>query len=287
MTSRYLGLALRWGGGALLLGLLLQQLGAREVATALSGVAPADAAAALLLAVVANTASALRWAWLATDLGCPGPVQGFLIRYAQGVSLNTVLPGATLGGDAWRGAWLAGRGHGIGRAGLTVLVDRANGLWVLCGFALAGCLSTDVAIPQVLTAAFLLALAGPLLLPVLPRLPGAAGRALGKLTPTIWARATVGSLVVQALSIAALAESARALGVDLSLSASLVLAGGLFVAAALPVSLFGFGSREAAAALLFPLFGATAAAGVAVSVLFGLLATAQGLLYLPLWLRRH
>jgi hypothetical protein len=67
----------------------------------------------------------------------------------------------------------------------------------------------------------------------------------------------------------------------------LVLAGGLFIAAALPLSVFGFGSREAAAAWLFPLFGVAADQGVAASIAFGLLGALQGVLYLPLWWRRH
>ena len=45
--------------------------------------------------------------------------------------------------------------------------------------------------------------------------------------------------------------------------------------------------REAAAAWLFPLFGVAADQGVAASIAFGLLGTLQGVLYLPLWWRRH
>jgi uncharacterized membrane protein YbhN (UPF0104 family) len=52
------------------------------------------------------------------------------------MTLNILLPGATLGGDALRSIRLQGLGNPLGVAALTVLLDRLSGLWVLCVLSL-------------------------------------------------------------------------------------------------------------------------------------------------------
>jgi hypothetical protein len=75
---------------------------------------------------------------------------------------------------------------------------------------------------------------------------------------------------------------AHAAGSEVGFLAVLAIAAPIFVAAALPVSIGGFGPREFAAALAFPLIGGTAQAGVAAAVLYGITAVVQGVLAAPL-----
>lgn len=279
--------ALQWGAGIALLAVLAWQFDATAIGSRLLAVDPVLLATGLVSMVAANALSALRWRSIAADMGCTRPAEGFLVRYAQGVCLNTVLPGATLGGDAWRSAWLVGPGFSLARAGLTVVLDRVAGLWMLATMAVAGTLMSTAEVPDVLSAGLALLMLGPMAiwLPWVARLATRIG--VPSWTNPMWRHASIQSAGVQALSCAGLWCSCQAVGVNPDLPATLVLAGGLFIAAALPASVFGFGSREAAAAWLFPVFGIGADAGVAASIVFGLLGTLQGLLYLPLWWRRH
>lgn len=278
---------LQWGAGAALLALLAWQFDANAIGARLLALDPLELALALGSAIAANALSALRWRRIAADMGCERPVEGFLVRYAQGVCLNTVLPGATLGGDAWRSAWLVEPGFSLARAGLTVLLDRVTGLCALAAMAWLATAVVTAPVPVGLTLGFALLTLGPavLWLPWAARLAGRMG--VPALSSPLWPHAGVQSAGVQALSCAALWFSCRAVGISPDLPTTLVLAGGLFIAAALPASVFGFGSREAAAAWLFPVFAVDADAGVAASIAFGLLGAVQGVLYLPLWWRRH
>ncbi len=279
--------ALQAAAGLALVGLLAWQLDAADVGRRLLTLQPLHLCLALAAAVAGNLVSALRWRRIAADLGCIRPLEGFLVRYAQGVSLNTVLPGATLGGDAWRSAWLKAPDFPLAQAALTVLLDRITGLWMLALMALAAAPLADGTPPEVLLALLAGVVASPLVLLLPPA--SALSRRLGLPSPGhgLWRHAAVSSAGVQVLSACALWLSCAAVGVTPGPAETLVLAGGLFIAAALPASVFGFGSREAAAAWLFPFFGIDAGAGVAASITFGLLGALQGVLYLPLWWRRH
>jgi uncharacterized membrane protein YbhN (UPF0104 family) len=279
--------ALQWGAGVALLAVLCWHLDATAIGNRLLAADPALLASGLVSLVAANALSALRWRSIAADMGCTRPAEGFLVRYAQGVCLNTVLPGATVGGDVWRSAWLVSPSFSLARAGLTVILDRVAGMWMLATIAVAGTLLSTAQVPAVLSAGHALLMLGPmaLWLPWVARL--ATGIGVPSWSNPLWRHASVQSAGVQALSCAALWCSCRAVGVSPDLPATLVLAGGLFIAAALPASVLGFGSREAAAAWLFPVFAIDADAGVAASMVYGLLGTLQGVLYLPLWWRRH
>lgn len=98
-------------------------------------------------AVLANLCSALRWWAMARWLGA-GVTPGWAVaRYAGGVALNALLPGAVVGGDLYRAQALRARGLGWVAAGLSVLVDRLAGLWMLGVLALAAAALALVAAP--------------------------------------------------------------------------------------------------------------------------------------------
>ena len=86
------------------------------------------------------------------------------------------------------------------------------------------------------------------------------------------------SAIVQLLSAAALACGAAALGVWLAPQTWAFAIAPVFLMAALPVSVGGWGTREAAAVAALAPFGVPAALAVGVGLLYGVFALAQGAL---------
>ena len=92
--------------------------------------------AALLAGGLAQVFSVYRWERIARIFGLRSATRALAVAYAQGMTLNVLLPGATLGGDALRSVRLQALGNPLGVAALTVLLDRLSGLWVLCVLSL-------------------------------------------------------------------------------------------------------------------------------------------------------
>jgi hypothetical protein len=306
----------------LLLALVIALVGPQRIATQLRAVSLPWFAAAVVCGSVANFISAWRWAGIARVLGLRAPLASMVSAYAQGITVNVLLPGATLGGDALRSVRLVRLGNAAAPSALSVVIDRASGLWVLCAMSLAaaavfvllragGWLLPTAALAGAMSAvggkAWTLYFAGLLvavLLPFAPWRAWPAGRQVHGTAPTAWAarvrvrlaqmhalvldrraalaRSLVPSLAVQLLSAVTLWLCAHAAGAEVGLGAVIAIAAPIFIAAALPVSIGGFGTREMAAALAFPLAGASAQAGVSAAVLFGLTAVIQGVLAAPL-----
>src|SRR5205823_13106181 len=90
-------------------------------------------AAAVAASVVSNLFSAARWAAIARGLGLVAPLGAAVAMYFRGMTMNVLLPGATVSGDLLRGYQL-GRlpGNALVAGGVSVLLDRLSGLWVLC-----------------------------------------------------------------------------------------------------------------------------------------------------------
>ncbi len=91
---------------------------------------------ALLAAALAQAVSVYRWESIARIFGLRVQTRALALGYAQGMTLNVLLPGATLGGDALRSLRLQALGNPLGVSALTVLLDRLSGLWVLCVLSL-------------------------------------------------------------------------------------------------------------------------------------------------------
>jgi uncharacterized membrane protein YbhN (UPF0104 family) len=257
---------------------------------------------ALTVAIASNLVSALRWAAIARAMGLHAPTESLVAAYAQGMAANTVLPGAILGGDVLRGYALHRLGNPLQESALSVLVDRASGLWVLCALSLGAVLgigaaqgagysvATHVRSRELAGAALLLALACVLPLLAVRRrgAPGASALALA------WARRThrvaaalaqlrpalpgllLLSVVVQVLSAAALWLYARSIGAQVSLPIALAAAAPIFVMAALPVGYAGFGTRELAAVAVLGVAGVPAAAAASTGLLYGIGGVLQG-----------
>lgn len=263
---------------------------------------PGWLAAALACSLASNLAAAWRWQSLVRWLGHGLALARACGLYFQAMALGLLLPGAVVGGDLFRAVALRRGGMDTWAAGLSVLLDRLSGLWMLWVLAVGaaawawqggaqaalaswGMPPLGAALPAGVAA---LALAAPAaLLWAARRLPW-HGR-LATLARRPGAGAEVGrqllqSLLAQLLSVAALACAGRALGLELPYWAYAIAAAPTFLMAALPISFGGWGTREAAAALSLAPFGVAAPAAVAVSLLYGLIALPQALAGLVLML---
>ena len=249
--------------------------------------------AGLAAAVASNVVSALRWRALARWLGADVSVRDATRWYFQAIGLNALLPGAVLGGDVYLAVVLQRAGQDTLASSWSVVLDRVSGLWMLCamgGLGAAAC--ADVLAPwlrlpagafaMLTLAATLLWLATPWALPALLRRWGV--RWLAPLRAAAqrpdfnrqmgWQ--ALASAAVQLLSAAALAGGGLALGVQLPLAAWAFAIAPVFLMAALPVSVGGWGTREAATVAALAPFGVAAAAAVGVGVIYGLYQLAQG-----------
>jgi len=306
---RGLKLALRIGGGLALLALVVWYADPPALAHKLAETDRRWFVLAVLLAIAANIVSAIRWAAIARALGLIAPTGRLLLMYARGITTNMLLPGATLSGDLLRSYQLAGLGNPFLRAALSVFFDRFSGLWVLCVMSLlaaAGMVAAGMARAAALPAGlggYILLLAGIALAPLIPWPTGwvraVPVAALARLADSLEAlrnrlrterkallRSLWLSVAVQVLSAGTLWVCARAVGVELSYLNMLAAAAPIFIMAALPFGVAGFGTRELAAVLVFGLFGVPGDQATATALLYGLAAVAQGVLAAPLFLTK-
>ena len=270
-----------------LVALLLSQLQPAELVATLKSTDWQWALLGLVLACLANLACSLRWRKIVVQLGQPLEKSSALQLYFQGITANTVLPGGIIGGDIWRVLGLAKMGMSKTSATQSVVLDRAIGFWALSTLALLALLIqfvsgqvASIQAPQVLAAAYVMALLTMSLSPGLLWWMKAKW-VRGMLVP---ASISVGS---QLLTITAFLCCLTAVGAEFSSLAVATLCAGIFLGAVVPASIGGFGSRELASVFFLAGLGISPEAAFLASVLFGLTATAQGLLALPSWLARE
>ena len=281
----------------LLMALVIWLAGPARLLAAFANADPFWLGAGLCAALTASVSSALRWHSIAAWLGIHAARRTMLIAYWRGITANTLLPGANLGGDTLRAVHLHQAGHSLAASAASVLLDRLSGLWVLVVLSLSvsaagqwsGALPAGVLPwPAPLTLLFtVLALAAPPLAWFL----SAAGRHIlpGKLERLLltlhsrprpfaqYLRQLGWSAAVQLLSILAFACAGRGVGIGLPLWEFVIAAGPIFILAAMPLSVGGWGTREAASALVLGLFGVGREQAVAAAILYGLYAALQGL----------
>ncbi|OSP56024.1 hypothetical protein BV911_04680 [Pseudoruegeria sp. SK021] len=257
----------------------------------------------LLAAAVATNVQivllAKRWQLTAAQLGQSLTTGAAIAEYYLAQLLNQVLPGGMIG-DAGR-AIRARHSADLLRASQAVVAERMAGQAALftvmfSAFGIAFVLPGGVAWPWVIEKSALLLAGGLILMAgiwiwcramIRTRLPWLSNFAeairLGLLSPRVWPRQVVLGVVIVACNLASFAFCALATGTDLSLEAILTLGPLIMTAMILPLSIGGWGVREGAAALVFPLVGALPEAGVAASVAFGvvlLVSSLPGVLWL-------
>ena len=243
--------------------------------------------------VASNLFSAARWAAIARGLGLAAPRGAAMAMYFRGMTMNVLLPGATVSGDLLRGYQLSRVANNpLLRAAASVVLDRLSGLWVLCACSLVSlgiALALGLVPPAKDSGLYVLALAVALALPWVPvphqRLENARRQALasrGALVRSAWL-----SVLVQLFSAAALWLCGYAAGVALSYPVMLAGAAPIFIMGAVPLGWGGFGAREAAAVVVLGTIGVAPEQATATALLYGVSAVLQGIAAAPLFLVRH
>ena len=212
--------------------------------------------------------------------------------YFRGMTMNVLLPGATVSGDVLRGYQLAGIDANPGmRAAASVVLDRLSGLWILCAMSLVSLglalatrlLALDKSVTLYMTG-LLVALALPWLPLPFRRLEGLRRQALGA-RRALFASAWL-SVLVQVFSAGALWCFAFAAGIHLSYAVMLAAAAPIFVMGAVPLGWGGFGAREAAAVVVLGAIAVPAGQATTAALLYGISALVQGAAAAPLFLLR-
>lgn len=241
--------------------------------------------------------SALRWRLTATALGLPLTVGGAVREYYLAQFVNQTLPGGVLG-DAAR-AVRSRNGGPLTPAAQAVVLERASGqigMAAILGLATIGAAVRPGTLPPVdaiaiapvwMALAITVFLAFALVaLGISRRTTGSWGNAVRIALARRWRMQLTLSVTIAALTVTAFALAARATGTALPIFATALVAPLVLTAMLLPASVAGWGWREGAAAVLFPLAGADAAAGFAASIAFGIAVLASTLPGALFFLRR-
>lgn len=217
---------------------------------------------------------------------------------------NQVLP-STIGGDGMRIWFLRGMGRPIGLAFRSVLIDRLLGFFGLLLLGLAGSLylmaqvedSGPVWVLALVSLAGLVLIAmAPVLVGLLTWLPFERVRqgletlarevnVLARNRPRL-ARLIIASIVGQLALAGAVFCLARDLEVPLSLLGAFAVVPGVMVAASVPISIAGWGVREATMVVGLGLLGVDQSEAAIISIGFGLLVLCFGLMGGLVWLVR-
>jgi uncharacterized membrane protein YbhN (UPF0104 family) len=294
--KRALGLLLRAGVSASILAVILSRISFGEILARARSGAPGYLAAALLLAVLVIVLVALRWRLLANWLGLAVPA-GLAVRAMfLGFFGSQALP-SSVGVDLVRGYVLARHTAAPGRVAASVVADRLVGLFGLCLLVLlfnpvlpqlpppyAG-----LVVPAAVLAAgtallvFLLACSGrlPRWLRGLNSVEGVALRA-GPI-----AAAIALALAIHAAAVVTASLAAQAYGVEASLEIWLSIIPLALLASAVPVSISGWGVREAAIIALAAPLGVPPPEALLVALTLGVLNLLASLPGALLLLRSH
>jgi len=296
--KRHLAFAAKLLASAAILWFLVSHVEPRELGSRLSLQHPIVLPLLLVLIVVQYLLGTLRWQLVCAALGAyrPSTRQG-LAWTGMGMALSQVLP-SSIGGDAYRIVALA-RHSGIAAATRTVVAERVAGLLTLAAVAFPLSVLTIGATQGSIAFVSYAFLSAAVLMGAL--FAGALTRWLSRWTANrlvqlvaadfaaMYAKATLVpvfavSLGIHAISIAMVACLVYALGLDEIAwwQAGLAVPGALLVSA-VPVSIGGWGVREATMVFALAAFGIAAAPSLALSISFGLALSVAGVVGLGLW----
>lgn len=279
-----------------LMALVWRMVDGAEVAARLRELRPGWVVVAVVLLLLQTVLSALRWRLTAARLGHEMGLRRALREYFLAQVVNLALPGGVLG-DAGR-AVRAGVVAGLERAGQAVVFERLAGQAALVAVVLMAALVVSLApggivLPGAILAglsvvAAILLMAGGLVVLAgadWPRVAGwRAAAAQAVFARGVWPQQVALSLGTVAANLLAFAACAAAVGVWLPFGAVLVILPLVLFTMLVPLTIGGWGLREGAAVVLFPLAGATAAEGFAASASFGVVFLLTSVLGMALWL---
>lgn len=288
---------LRVVGSVGLLALTAVIVDVRSVGAALADARVGPALVAVALSIPQMAVTAWRWRFTASRMSLPIPFVVAWREYYVSTLLNQVLPGGVLG-DASRVVRLGNNPDtSTAKVARCVVIERASGqvaLWLIVavGAALWGEPGSTMAVLRVV--ATIVVVGGAVVLAsrsarvARTRVGAALSVLLGELRSTMltrgaWAIQLGASLLAVGLLGLMFYACIVAVGTPVSPTQALLIAPLVLAASALPISVGGWGVREAAAATLFEVAGLSAAHGAAASAIFGavsLVAAAPGALLL-------
>ncbi len=241
-------------------------------------------AAAGLITSLTTLCCAWRWSLVAAGLGVDVPLRSAMGACYRSAFLNATLPGGVLG-DVHRGVRHGRAAGDTGRGLRSVAWERGSGQAVQVVLTAAVLLAALPSGPlRVAVAGALIAAACVALVVLLlrgadeRRLPARIGRTITTdlREAVLTRRAGPGIVLASTMAllgyVAVFAVAMRATGTALPAGRLLPLALVVLVAAALPMNIAGWGPREGAAAWAFGAVGLSAAQGVTVAVVYGVLA---------------
>lgn len=273
---------------ALLLALILTT-GSANLITTFKKVPPGHILAALFVVQIQIVASACRWQFTARRLGHEIAMPTAIREYYVASALNLVLPGG-MAGDALRAyrSRTEGRG-GWKRPAAAVFLERLSGQFAFFAVSGAGLLLWPFVLHEHLPDHFdifiwifigVLVMAAAFAVTLKNAWLPERYRSLGpELATVFWRRgawliqASLSLLIVASYIITFLIAS-DAVGAHLPAIAAFTIIPLCLMTMLIPAGVGGWGTREAAAAALWPLFGFTSADGLAASLLYGLLSLA-------------
>jgi glycosyltransferase 2 family protein len=255
---------------------------------------------ALVVYLLAQALSAVRWTVLVRPLGIKTPFKDLVSYYLIGMFFNLFAPG-TVGGDVSRVYYLVkdqprddqGRTVPTVRVAMSVFMDRAIGMVVLIWMGAAGLLLfPSYPVPAAIRSLTLMLAFGfaicTVLIPVLRRaLPGDGNSLIVKLRLVLrsyrahWHAIAVGillSLIVHLIQAWMHLVMGRALNLAIPFSFCLIVYPLVGTFAAIPISLNGLGLREGGYIFLLGLIGIDSENGIAFGLLLFLIVAADSLI---------
>jgi uncharacterized protein (TIRG00374 family) len=294
--------AIRWLTSLSVLGLVLYWIEPPRIAAQVQSLHPGWLVLALTVTVLQTALSAWRWRFTAGRLGLSLSWRRALGDYYLACFANQALPGGVLG-DAWRAQRHARSSGRLGAAWQAVILERASGQVLVALFSLlalalmptwrhALASSAISSGPWLVLALIILVIVGSIVLRVvLQRWPEAVASfseamQLAVLARKAWPWQLFSSLLIVASYALVFALAARAIGVVLHWDLLMLVALPVLLAMLIPLSVAGWGWREAMAAALWFSLGQSPEQGIAVSIAYGAIVAVGATPGILVWLRR-
>ena len=293
--------AARWLFSLTVLGAVLVWAEPHRIAAQIKSFHPGWLLLALIVTVVQTALSAWRWRFTAGRLGLPLSWRRTLGDYYLACFANQSLPGGVLG-DAWRAQRHARSSGRQGAAWRAVILERASGQALVGLFSLVALVLMPAwrqalasfamsSMPWLLLAlTVLIGVSVAVVRLVSHRWPEAVASfrddlKLAVLARTAWPWQFLSSFLIVASYALVFALAARAIGVGLPLSQLMLVALPVLLAMLIPVSVAGWGWREASAGALWFSLGQPPEQGIAVSVAYGVVVALGATPGVLVWLR--
>lgn len=274
-----------------LLAFLLSRIDLDALQSAFSQVSAVHVISGLALVQVQIVVSALRWRFTAARLGGSFPVSLAIREYYVASFLNQSLPGG-VAGDAIRAFRMRSAGPGGWKApAKAVLFERLSGQMAFFLLAVVGLFIWPLLLGKenegrqafhlVLGSFFIAAVIAVCIFVARRRLTWVT-RMMGDVTDVFLRdRALLvqsgTSLLIVSTYVATFLIASDAVGAPLPWEAALTIVPLCLIAMLIPAGFGGWGTREAAAMALWPIMGASAAEGLAASIIYGGLSLAGAL----------